>query len=390
MSSFYVDSVNTENQYKRLAKNAQYLSQLNLGSSSSWSTKHLLACHVVFDAKRHKSLPILQQDFPDAGKNFGPAKDKLQMKGFINGLAPQHRGKREHFLAHLEEVGTSLAQVWGALQDVCALDEDEDEDEEEGDESDLGPRKSNRVKTQVVHDGFEDSGNIPSSSPSQPGSQQPSSSQIPSSSIETIPYTAEQSSKVHLPHEDYIVQLAFAVIKHILRFTQSPDVETPVELRQKQWATLNVNGKKVTAVDDGGLKLISPNNKVTMNSVVLLEAKRRLLVDPATNQPVLSNGLLGQMLCEALAARSSAKAEDPRGNVFVIHATGHFMCFLHFTISVYQLNQIETGYIPDEALRVAATCWFDLENRSHRKKVVKNVCQMMEYLKARPDEEALY
>ncbi|EXA51196.1 hypothetical protein NW761_000127 [Fusarium oxysporum] len=226
---------------------------------------------------------------------------------------------REHALVREPRVGVSLARFWVALRDVKTSNAD-------GEEPEVSRRVSTRVKTQTTNLGFMDPEEMSLSQSQESNVSFPSSAPISVSGV----YTEEQAPAPHLPVKDYTVQLAFAVLNHILL-------------------------KRITSIDDGGLSLVNDAGTRTKKSVVLIEAKRRLDVCKDSNQPVVSNELLGQMTCEALGARSSGRDEHVGDNVFIINITQHYMCFFHFAITVPQVEDIENGETPGKAIRVTAT-----------------------------------
>ncbi|ENH63781.1 hypothetical protein FOC1_g10007915 [Fusarium oxysporum f. sp. cubense race 1] len=216
------------------------------------------------------------------------------MTVFTRVLAQEHRNMREHALIREPRVGVSLARFWVALRDVKTSNAD-------GEEPEVSRRVSTRVKTQTTNLGFIDPEEMSLSQSQESNVSFPSSAPISVSGV----YTEEQAPAPDLPVEDYTVQLAFAILNHILLNTQDPLLDALVEIRQRERWILNINSKRITAIDDGGLSLVNDAGTRTMKSVVLIEAKRRLDVCKDSNQPVVSNELLAQMTCEALAARSS-------------------------------------------------------------------------------------
>ncbi|EXL63270.1 hypothetical protein FOCG_01629 [Fusarium oxysporum f. sp. radicis-lycopersici 26381] len=251
------------------------------------------------------------------------------MTAFTHILAQEHRNMREHALIREPRVGVSLARFWVALRDVKTSNAD-------GEEPEVSRRVSTRVKTQTTNLGFMDPEEMSLSQ------SQESNVSFPSSAPISVPgaYTEEQAPAPDLPVEDYTVQLAFAVLNHILLYTQDPLLDTPVEIRQRERWILNINSKSITAIDDGGLSLVNDAGTRTKKSVVLIEAKRRLDVCKDSNQPVVSNELLGQMTCETFGARSSGRDEHVGDNVFIINITQHYRCFFHFAITVPQVEDI--------------------------------------------------
>lgn len=179
---------------------------------------------------------------------------------------------------------------------------------------------------------------------------------------------------------DRNIRETFAVINHILLYTQDPSSNTPVEIRQPERWCIQVENKSITAIDDGGLTLIKSGGEKTGKSVVLIEAKRRLNVCDKTDGPSVPDEQLGQMACEAIAARSSMQGDNGSDDIFLINATQHYMCFFHFNITADHLEDLGHGRIPDNAIKVTTTRWFNLESPTGRKCIVKNVLQLAEYM----------
>ncbi|SCO84234.1 uncharacterized protein FRV6_08361 [Fusarium oxysporum] len=265
---------------------------------------------------------------------------------------------REHALIREPKVGVSLARFWVALRDVKTSNADEEE-----------PEVSRRVSTRP-----------------EPGEQRILSIQCPDPLSVSGVYTEEQAPAPDLPVEDYTVQLAFAVLNHILLYTQDSLLDTPVEIRQRERWILNVNSKRIMAIYDGSMSLVNDAGTRTKKSVVLIKAKRRLDVCKNSNQPVVSKELLAQMTCEALAARSSGRDEHVGDNVFIINISQHYMCFFHFAIIIPQVEDIENGETSGKAIRVTATNWLDLADTCDRKVVVRNVCQLVKYMREEDPE----
>ncbi|KAF5552227.1 hypothetical protein FNAPI_7142 [Fusarium napiforme] len=215
---------------------------------------------------------------------------------------------RQHALVREPEVGATLARFWAALRDVKTLKSDEEQPQP-------NQRTSARVRSQTTHPGFVNSEGIASSS--QGHEDNPASSFATS----TGSFTSERGPAAHLPVEVYTVELAFAAINHILLYTQNPSSDRPVEIRLQERWLIQTGNKRITAIDDGGLTLIDDDGERTENSVVLLEAKGRLDVCDKANRPIVSDELLGQMTCEAIAARSSRQGDNERDDIFIINST---------------------------------------------------------------------
>ncbi|KAG5818526.1 hypothetical protein H9Q74_010028 [Fusarium xylarioides] len=337
MSSVYFKTVTDEKKYAKKSKVAKALSQLPVTSGSRWGAEHLKACHVVVNSKVGDCLPVLNSYHHTIRETFKPGKENAQIAAFIKDLAPEYRNMRQHALVREPEVGATLARFWTALRDVKTLKSDEEEQQPI-------QRTSSRLRSQ--------------------GS-----------------FTSEQRPAAHLPVEVYTVELAFAAINHILLYTQNPSSEMPVEIRQQERCFIQIGNKRITAIDDGGLTLIDDDGEKTEKSVVLLEAKRRLDVCDEANRPFVSDELLGQMTCEAIAARSSRQGDNERNDIFIVNTTQQYMCFFHFILTADHLRDIEYGRIPGQAIKVTATHWFNLERPPDRECIVKNVLQLAEYMR---------
>ncbi|KAF5247322.1 hypothetical protein FANTH_6413 [Fusarium anthophilum] len=257
---------------------------------------------------------------------------------------------RQHALARVPEVGASLARFWAALRDVKKLDSDEEEPKP-------NQRTSGRVRSQTTHPGYVNSEVIACSS------QSDEDGPTCSFTTSTSSFTAVQSPATQLPAEVYTVELAFAAINHILLYAQDPSSNTPVEIRQPERYAIQVDDKRITAIDDGGLTLITDYGEKTKKSVVLIEAKRRLDVCEKTNRPFVSDERLGQMTCEAITALSS------------LHV------LFSFIVTPAQLKDIKEKRVPSEAINVTATRWFNLERPPDRESIVDNVLQLAEYMR---------
>ncbi|KAF5592583.1 hypothetical protein FPANT_5339 [Fusarium pseudoanthophilum] len=234
---------------------------------------------------------------------------------------------------------------------------------------------SGRVRLQTTHPGYVSSEVIASSSQGH--------EDTPSSSLNAVTdsYTSVQGLAAHLPVESYTVELAFAAINHILLYTQKPSLKTPVEIRQPERQFIQVEDKLITAVDDGGLTFISSEGERTKTLLVLIEATRRLDVCPETHRPFVSDERLGQMTCEAIAARSCRGEDNGGDDIFIINTIQHYMCFFHFIVTPNHLKDIKDGKIPTMAIKVTATRWFNLERQPDRKCIVKNILQLAEYVR---------
>ncbi|KAM0185517.1 hypothetical protein ACHAPA_012099 [Fusarium lateritium] len=365
----YFQTICNERAYEQKAADANPLFQLDFKCSSGWDGDHALACHVVAHSRNYQSFPFLKDliGFPDRDIPAGHGRD--QINKLISGLQDQHATKLENQLVHEADVGVSLGQFWSAFKDLRLSSSEEPASEQQTSENNTSGRPQ-RTQTAVNREGLVNT--LEALSSSQTGS----SSQPFPSSPPTVFYI-EPQSRTGTVLEDYTVRMAFCMFRHILWYSQSPDDLPVVELRQRERACFTINGETVTAIDDGGFLIRSEGGKKSLEHVVLIEAKRRL--DVVDNKALVSNSVLGQMLCEAIAAR--AVRQKCGDDVFIINATGQYVCFFHFRISDVQLQSIADGETPADAIDVTGTRWFDVQNASERKYIVRNICQLVAYLK---------
>jgi hypothetical protein len=184
--------------------------------------------------------------------------------------------------------------------------------------------------------------------------------------------------------EYYTVRLAFCVIRHLLYYTQSRSAPHIVEARLHERLSIEKHKgdrfQAITAIDDGGLCLrVKASRLVVSPYYVLIEAKRQLLV--VNNRPVVSDEVLAQMTCEAIAARAARMEKDEESGdyVFVINASQYSMRILQFHITELQIREIQQEQTPSEALEVHATRWFDISDRIDRRLIRDNICQLVQY-----------
>lgn len=413
MSQSYFDTVTTVSAYKRVAEQTRLAQPLP--ASSSWGRKELVRCRVIIESCIEATLKVPGLLSPPTERQMAKGPSKSQILDFIHGLAERHRDMSEVQMVHDPEIGPSLAQIWSALENVFSSNS----------VSTPPPGRyppRNRVATQN-YEHYVDSTELSLSSPLQASQQTPSSSQscssplraagrtpssgqplssplqaagqplssplraagqssplshIPSSSAGSVGYVERRAPEC-LVSEDHTVSLGLSVIRHVLWYVQSSEQPTSVQIRQPQRQDFMYGMRKVVAIDDGGLCLRDADGSRTMKSVVLVEAKKQL--DMSGDYPTVSDQLLGQLTCEAIAARMAGKEEDPKGNVFVIHLAQHYMRFFHFKISDRQLDQISGGKTPETPIWINTTRLLDIKVSDDRKYIVRNLYSLVEYMK---------
>ncbi|RGP59250.1 hypothetical protein FSPOR_11467 [Fusarium sporotrichioides] len=271
---------------------------------------------------------------------------EAQIQKFIDGPDDSQRLQTETQLVH--SVGVSLGQIWASLSDVRA--QAPTKIPEPG--SNPATPQPKRRKSNTTKEDFVDSGKI------QIASSSPISNLSPSPAKSTG--YADQDSIHHLPREAY-----------------APEGEYTVELRLQQCMTAEVGAtKSITAEDDGGFCIrVSQTRKRIMESTVLFEAKRRQHV--LGGIPVVSDDVLAQMTCEAIAARASRHGDDTGDHVFIINGTQQFMRFFQFEITMDYIDDMRKGGTQRRQLNVTSTRWFNIEDRSDRKCIKENICQLL-------------
>ncbi|RAK81325.1 uncharacterized protein BO72DRAFT_483031 [Aspergillus fijiensis CBS 313.89] len=182
--------------------------------------------------------------------------------------------------------------------------------------------------------------------------------------------------------EDATLRLASCVIRHIVYYAASQDSTSQaivVEFRDAKSRLAPktpTGGLQMIAIDDGGLCLQEQKPDggfmFTNNHVAVLEAKPHFQC-LENGRPVISDGNLAQMICQALATRCSYLNVLSQQSVIVINATQHYLCFLQVDIGNEYLYNFE-GTSPRHMF---STPWFDLSQRSGRESILANLCGIM-------------
>ncbi|KAH6641813.1 hypothetical protein F5144DRAFT_610515 [Chaetomium tenue] len=115
----------------------------------------------------------------------------------------------------------------------------------------------------------------------------------------------------------------------------------------------------------------------------LVAAKKRF-DEVRDGLPVLTDSVLGQLTCEALALRLELAQKGGHGeddeNVFMIVAARQYMRFLQFKISdAYIAELVAEGGKKDMTgfVELWATPWFSLKNEAGRRKAVDNIAALI-------------
>lgn len=294
----YFSSVISPAQHQRelATSGARSLASCVGQSGSSWGREHLIACRVLVSATQHHVLPV-----PGPGNQPGTFR---QIAKFIDGpTAPDFYLQSEHQLLRSAGNDWSLGQIWAALAAVLQRQEQQE----------TGDGRPERVRQQTQREGYvrwPDAGPLDGSSPPNSGG----SSQ--GSQASSAGYVEEQFGTTGT--EDETVHLASSVIRHVLAFAppqHGVHLDRVVEFRVRKTRVVGntAGGLQVRAVDDGGLCLrtrgVNGSFVVADDHVAILEAKRQFQ-HIEDGQPQVTDNLLAQMVCEAIAARLATRKED--------------------------------------------------------------------------------
>ncbi|KAK3290151.1 uncharacterized protein B0H64DRAFT_453110 [Chaetomium fimeti] len=248
------------------------------------------------------------------------------------------------------------------------------------------PARSKRVRTVRIRQGFVDitQTKIESSSP-QRSSQETCHGSDPT-------FVGKSHALTDVP-EEATVEIASAFIRHVLQacppqhdtLNHNPPYMVLFSRVSRQFTGKTAAKELIKATADGELQLHRLDNRncyrPTGHRPALLEAKKRFAIIK-DGQPFLTNELLGQMTCEALAlclqrTKETGQAEE---NIFIIAAVRRYMRFLQFTIPKSYINALTTQTEPEmltDFVNVWATPWFDLEGPGGRRGAVDNIVALV-------------
>ncbi|KAH8743629.1 hypothetical protein F5883DRAFT_592361 [Diaporthe sp. PMI_573] len=366
----YFNAVTSESLFKARfkAERGKTFSDIDLKPANKWGREELFACRVIRRKPQSHVLPLLSEHIFHIEKPTLPEIDR-----FLEGPTDDQMAWSEHDL--VRECGI-LGQAWAAMailkrrggsSNTNALDNSSEDSDEPG-------KIVKRVKLAFNDPCYVDSGKmqVGSSSPLAEGSQGEASS---------VGHVDQDSHNRHLRPEDDTLRLTSCMIRHLLYFAPPQDhrrVPVVVEFRdsRSRLSAFTPRGRKLTAIDDGGLCLRQTTrgiSKVSKNNVAKLEAKRNFQC-VEDGQPIISDGCFAQITCEALVARFADPSED--GSVIIINAIQHYICFLEFKISQEYLDDFESDE-PTSFLLVNSTHWLDLCSKSGREHLASNIRGLM-------------
>ncbi|KAK4077625.1 hypothetical protein Purlil1_12263 [Purpureocillium lilacinum] len=367
----YFDSITSTASFaaRFAAEGRQTLSDLqDCSPASDWGRKELFAYRVrVRRGSQSLGLPALIRFIFESD-----LQSSAEICRFIAGPADGYITESEHHL--IRKYGVSGGQVWAAMATFCGWGGHQSSAEllstVRSERTDENRPKRTRKNTMQEYYVSSDTMQVGSSSPIAEGSQG-------SASVGYV--DSDAHGRLSQP-EDATLRFASCVLRHILYFgppQASESLDVVVEFRDARLrfdVTTPRLERRIVATDDGGLCLREKSAGVfelTNKCLAILEAKKRFqrIID---GRPIISDTCLGQMTCEALAARlADSSGEFHDGSVFVIHATQRYMCFLQFEISDEYLDDFEST-TPTSFIYVNSTPWYDLNTRSGREHVVAN------------------
>ncbi|KAK1991693.1 hypothetical protein LX36DRAFT_715879 [Colletotrichum falcatum] len=439
MTATYFDSVTSKGACDRRRTASEStsattsLAVLGHVPTSSWDESQLLACRVFVSSCNDRNfLPIFAGIRPDplarslhkrlraerptstaARSDLSPEERALlQLEKLCRGprdtaIQTEHR--------HVWMEGNSLGQIWAAL--------------------DLLRSQTAATRTTRIHDPYSSPLSLPPSSPpvsvpnlpSSPPALQPRPvallhphsspvtrtmsgrvSKPPSrpgftpSFEEALSSSPPSSSSMSAAHSNYVgeeeasaddaqypevltVRFVSAFLRYALPWLPgqddaSADAFVAFSDRPAVRNTFQLGSYGFASLDDGGLDMVifgKPTGRVA-----ILEAKRKMgrAVD---GKPLLSDGYLGQMVGEALAARLEHDAwKGPNDCIIVILAARHYIRFLQVKISDDYVAQLKERSYDDKApfteyICVTATRWFDLHQADDRCETILNLATIV-------------
>ncbi|QPH12402.1 hypothetical protein C2857_004574 [Epichloe festucae Fl1] len=372
----YYKTVTNKSTFKKHFKAEQRVPFIKLDhvAAHKWGRPELFGLAVKPKVVQH--LPVLSEFTPPSNE---PTPKEIEK--FINGPGSDYMSRSEHSLVRDPIIGESLGRAWAALASFTAPRNELRSDEE--DDAETGSR-SKRTRIQTTQEDYVDSSMMRVDSSS---SNSDESKGTPSS----VGYVDKSSSSARARKENETLRLFSCVTRHVLHyaFPQENDFVDPV-VEFRDYASWHVastpnGGRRVAAMDDRGLVLreFDEGRLLQKNDyVMLVEAKSEFqrIVD---GKPILTDECLGQMTCEAMAARlkdfSEEKSKFKDGSVIIAHPTQQYVCFLQFDVTDSYLEVFEENFdlMPPAFLRVYITRYLDLSTMAGRKAFVATMSSLM-------------
>lgn len=301
----YFNCINSESAFEARfkAEEGKLFSEVHHVAASEWGRDHLFACRVIRRETQYNILPILSEYV-----GISDLKSSPEISAFLRGPDSTYLSQSEHGLVRDSGCSLSLAQIWAAMRIIKSGKNTrtknfvenigcESEDESHG--------RAKRPRRSTLQEDFIDSSML------QVGSSSPQADSFSSHAASSIGYIDRESHMLLSSPEDETLRLASCVIRHILYHAPPQDsgnLLSVIEFRDAK-RRLSVKSpflrRKIVATDDGGLcRRVAQDNdfRVDKERVAILEAKRHFqFLD--NGRPIISDGCLAQMTCEALVAR---------------------------------------------------------------------------------------
>lgn len=301
----YCQVVQSPSSFRTLFKKEQGVSfsELPYNSAHKWGRCELLGLAVL--PKTVRQLPALLPSIIPWHRQ-----QSTEIVNFLKGPDNDYTTKSEHCLVRDPTIGHSLGQTWAALARFTALEVNVKENDDS--DSETEPRsKRFRHDDSVQEDVYINSSNmqVGSSSPPADGSQNTTSS---------LGYVDRSVHCDREHNEDETLRFFSCATRHILDYAapqEDPLVDPVVELCdhvvQMKATTPHLKRQISATADKGGLVLKENSNRgfvQTKKYVMITEGKREFQCIE-DGRPYLTDACLGQMTCEALAARLCARSE---------------------------------------------------------------------------------
>ncbi|KAH8800793.1 hypothetical protein F5884DRAFT_808848 [Xylogone sp. PMI_703] len=394
----YYDTIRTRRDFIEAASSQEALSFAALQQSNYWETGasywgvlQLFACRVIC-RQPSDILPLLADQIRSAKED--------SLHPCINSLiqGPREEPAQLRQMAEIQIVRSyqpeSLGYVWAALAPLLQQDG--------GGARTMTSERPVRERRHPDRDEYVSSAGFQISS--SPLDRPNTASSAPSS----LGYTEKSSAPLV---EDFTIRFLSCLIRCVLNYSQPLDKESFfVQYRDERLAYIYTGGdKRLEAIDDGGMKLITPRKTV---QVAILEAKRSFQ-EISEGRPTISNELLAQIVGEALALRLSEvprisenklscfllslflisyhltalQANTTLSLVFIVAVKQHIKFFhLKFTKAFVRyfktLNPTDENANIATYLQIHSTNWFDVSRQIDRKYFVRHLLALVAWADA--------
>ncbi|POR37668.1 Uncharacterized protein TPAR_02134, partial [Tolypocladium paradoxum] len=336
---------------------------------SKWDSKHLFASRVLCSAPNSR-LPLFSNFFPESPRGIHHCIDQL-----IDGpasIAALAQMSEPQLVQQYEP--DSLGYLWSALaafvQAILSVPNPTT--------TPSTPKRESKKPSLL--------GDYVRSDQIQIESSPPDHHDRPPSSGSSVGYVEKLEAPLL---EDATVRLASCFIRCVLNYAQAWNKPGPfVRFRDERLTySYSLDGThSVRAVDEGGLQLQLNTGPKTVVQVAQLEGKRTFNTI-VNGRPVVTDGLLAQMVGEALALERDDNRDQilPNHSITILVCT-HYVSFFHFHMTDDFLSSFErrstTDSTPASFLRVDSTRWFDIKMSDQRQQIVSHLLALIAWADA--------